>query len=46
MFGLFVISVLTIGTLGNAVDTGAITLDPPAIHKEKAKIEHVYNLNK
>lgn len=46
MFGLFLVTLIHLAALNNAVETGVITLDPPAIHKEKAKIEHVYNVNK
>ena len=38
--------IIALGVWSNAVETGAVKLDPLSIDKTKAKIEHVYNLNK
>ena len=46
MLGIFTILAITLGVWSNAVETGAITLDPLGIDKDKAVIEHVYDLNK
>lgn len=44
MFGLFFMSVLALGFVGDASNKGAIDLNdfPPAIHAEKFTVEYTY----